>query len=197
LWFYSEKEAEKIPMGFDSKEGFTEVDEDCDMANGIWLEMMELKPIEIKKAMEKRARGEGQASFGKMIKCDDFVYIFHGKGSRKDGRQLTRFLSWSNPLETSLLRSLREHLLCVHSPDGGCASFFFPSFSDFLGAISRSARHELLGGCGERGREIWVDWGSPRGRRWSAALFGGFWKFLADCRLEAQFLLGIIVRLNN
>jgi hypothetical protein len=28
LWFYSEKEAEKIPMGFDSKEGFTEMDKD-------------------------------------------------------------------------------------------------------------------------------------------------------------------------
>jgi hypothetical protein len=80
-----------------------------------------------------------------------------GKGSWNEGRQLIRFLSWSNPSETSLLRSLREHLLCVHSPDGGCASFF-PSFSDLLGAISGSARHELLGGCGERGGEIWVDW---------------------------------------
>jgi hypothetical protein len=81
-----------------------------------------------------------------------------GKGSRNEGRQLRRFLSWSNPLETRLLRSLWEHLLCVHSPNGGCASFFFPSFSDLLGAISGSARHELLGGCGERGEEIWVDW---------------------------------------
>jgi hypothetical protein len=80
-----------------------------------------------------------------------------GKGSRNEGRQLTRFLSWSNPSETSLLRSLREHLLCVHSPNGGCASFFFSSFSDLLGAISGSAHHELLGGCGERGGEIWVD----------------------------------------
>jgi hypothetical protein len=59
LRFYSEKEAEKIPMGFDSEEGFTEMDEDCNMANGIQVEMMELKPVEIKKAMEKRARGEG------------------------------------------------------------------------------------------------------------------------------------------
>jgi hypothetical protein len=79
------------------------------------------------------------------------------KGSRNEGRQLTKFLSWSNPSETSLLRSLREHLVCVHSPDGGCAFFLFPSFSDFLGAISGSARHELLRGCGERGGEIWVD----------------------------------------
>jgi hypothetical protein len=27
-WFYSEKEVEKIPMGFDSEEGFTEMDKD-------------------------------------------------------------------------------------------------------------------------------------------------------------------------
>jgi hypothetical protein len=59
LWFDSEKEVEKIPMGFDSEEGFTEMDEDCDMANGIRVEMMELKPIEIKQATEKRSRGEG------------------------------------------------------------------------------------------------------------------------------------------
>jgi hypothetical protein len=28
LWFYSEKKVEKIPKGFDSEEGFTEMDED-------------------------------------------------------------------------------------------------------------------------------------------------------------------------
>jgi hypothetical protein len=128
------------------------------MAKGIWVEMMELKPVVVKKTPKNGARGEGRTPFSKIVKSDDFVYIFHGKGFRNEGRQLTRFLSWSNPSETSLLRSLREHLLCVHSSDGGCASFFFPSFSDLLGAISGSALHELLGGCGERGGEIWVDW---------------------------------------
>jgi hypothetical protein len=49
------------------------------MVNGIWVEMMEPKPVVVKKAMEKRARGEGQTPFSKMVKCDDFVYIFHGK----------------------------------------------------------------------------------------------------------------------
>jgi hypothetical protein len=99
-----------------------------------------------------------------------------GNGSRNEGRQLTRFLSWSNPSKTSLLRSLREHLLCVHSPDGGCASFFFPSFSDLLGAISGSARHELLGGCGERGGEIWVDWDFSKRMK---AECGSIWGILA------------------
>jgi hypothetical protein len=65
LWFYSEKKEEKIPMGFDSKEDFIEMDKDCDMANGIRVEMMKLKPIVVKKATEKRARGEGETLFRK------------------------------------------------------------------------------------------------------------------------------------
>jgi hypothetical protein len=80
-----EKEAEKIPMGFDPEESFAEMDEDCNMANGIRVEVMELKPVEIQKAIEKRARGEGQTPFGKMVKYDDFVYIFHGKRFMKGG----------------------------------------------------------------------------------------------------------------
>jgi hypothetical protein len=111
LWFYPEKKAEKIPMGFDSKEGFTEMDEDCDMANGIRVQMMELKPVEIKKATEKGARVEGQTPFGKMVKCDDFFYIFHGKRFVKRETLVDKTLVLSNPSKTSLLRSLREHLL--------------------------------------------------------------------------------------
>jgi hypothetical protein len=117
-----------------------------------------------------------------------------GKGSRNEGRQLTRFLSWSNPSETSLLRSLREHLLCVHSPVGGCTSFFFPSFSDFLGAISGTARHELLGGCGRGAGSsgalgfLWEDEGGAR-------LYLGILAALG--RLKAKFLLGVTVGLNN
>jgi hypothetical protein len=71
-----------------------------------------------------------------------------GKGSRKEGRQLTRFFSCSNPSETSLLRSVREHLLYVHSLVDGCASFFFPSISDFLGAISDSLATRCSGAAG-------------------------------------------------
>jgi hypothetical protein len=47
--------------------------------------VIELKPVEIKKASEERARGEGQTPFSKMVKCDDFVYIFHGKRFAKRG----------------------------------------------------------------------------------------------------------------
>jgi hypothetical protein len=45
----------------------------------------ELKPVEMKKASEERARREGQTPFSKMVKYDDFVYIFHGKRFAKRG----------------------------------------------------------------------------------------------------------------
>jgi hypothetical protein len=111
LGFDAEEEAEKIPVGLDSEKGFTEMDKNGNMVDGIRVEVMELKPLITKKATEERTRGEGQSPFSKMVTCDDFVNIFHGKGSRKEGRQLTRFFSCSNPSETSLFRSVREHLL--------------------------------------------------------------------------------------
>jgi hypothetical protein len=145
---------------------------DCDMANGIRVEMMEFKPVEIKKAMEKRARGEGQTLFGKMVKCDDFIYIFHGERFAKGGAPVDKTLVLEKSLGNKFIEVVEGALTMSPLPGRGCAFFFFPSFSDLLGAISRSARHELLGGCGERGGEIWLDWGSPRGRRRNAALFG-------------------------
>jgi hypothetical protein len=39
----------------------------------------ELKPVIVKEAAEKRTRGEGQTPFGKMVKYDDFINIFHRK----------------------------------------------------------------------------------------------------------------------
>jgi hypothetical protein len=94
-------EIEKIPVGFDSKKGFAKVNEDSYMANRIRVEVMELKPVVVKKASKERARREGQTPFGKMVKCDDFFYIFHGK----------RFAKREAPVETSFMRSLLEHLL--------------------------------------------------------------------------------------
>jgi hypothetical protein len=35
------------------------------MANGIWVEMMELKPIVVKKVTEKRARGRAKPHLAK------------------------------------------------------------------------------------------------------------------------------------
>jgi hypothetical protein len=99
LRFYSEKEAEKIPVGFNFKESFAKMDEDGNMVDGIWVEVTELKPVEIKKASEERARGEGQTPFGKMVKCDDFVYIFHGKRFAKRGTPVDKTFFLEQTLE--------------------------------------------------------------------------------------------------
>jgi hypothetical protein len=63
-------------VGFDSKGGFTEMDKNRDVVNGIRVEMMELKPVVVKEATEKRTRGERFTENGKMY---DFVNIFHGE----------------------------------------------------------------------------------------------------------------------
>jgi hypothetical protein len=75
----TEEEAEKVLVGFDSKEGLAVKDENWDVANRIRVEVMELKPVIIKKATKEGTSGEGQSPFGKMEKCDDFVNIFHGE----------------------------------------------------------------------------------------------------------------------
>jgi hypothetical protein len=79
LWFEAEEEAEKIPVGFDSKESFGEIDKNGNVADRIWVEMMKLEPVVIQKASEEGTRGEGQSPLGKMEKCDDFVNIYHGE----------------------------------------------------------------------------------------------------------------------
>jgi hypothetical protein len=79
LRFDSEEEAKKVPVGLDSKEGFTEMDKNRDVANRVRVAMMKLKLVVVKEATEKRTRGEGQTPFGKMLKCDDFDNIFHAK----------------------------------------------------------------------------------------------------------------------
>jgi hypothetical protein len=67
LRFYTEEKVEKIPIGFNSKESFTKVDENSNMADRVRVEMMELKPVEIKKATEEGTGGEGQTSFSKLV----------------------------------------------------------------------------------------------------------------------------------
>jgi hypothetical protein len=88
----SGKGSGKDPSGFDSEESFVEMDEDGNVANGIRVEVIKLKPVEIKKATEKRARGEGQTPFGKIVKCDDFIYIFHGERFVKRGAPVDKTL---------------------------------------------------------------------------------------------------------
>jgi hypothetical protein len=133
LWFYPEKEAEKIPVGFDSEEGFTEMDKDCDMANGIRVEIMELKPVEIKKATEKRARGEGQTPFGKMVKCDNFVYIFHGERFVKRGAPVDKTLILERSLGNKFIEVVEGALTVSPLPRRLLRLLLLPIFLRSLG----------------------------------------------------------------
>jgi hypothetical protein len=45
LWFDAEEEAEKIPVGFDSEESFAEIDKNRNVADGVQVEVMQLKPV--------------------------------------------------------------------------------------------------------------------------------------------------------
>jgi hypothetical protein len=92
LWFDSEEEAEKIPVGFNSEKSFAKVNKDGNVANGVRVEVMELKLVIVKKATEKRTRGEGQTPFRKMVKCDNFVNIFHGERITKRGAPIDKML---------------------------------------------------------------------------------------------------------
>jgi hypothetical protein len=53
----------------------------------------------------------------------------------------------------------------------------------------------MLRGCGERGGEV-----GAGGFLWDGGTFGsdwGFWRFLAKCRLKAQFFPTVVAGLNN
>jgi hypothetical protein len=133
LWFYSEKEAEKILMGFNSEEGFTEMNEDCNMANGIRVEMMELKPIVVKKATEKRARGEGQTPFGKMVKCDNFIYLFHGERFAKGGAPVDKILVLKQSLGNKFIEVVKGALTVCPLSRRRLRLFLLPILLRFLG----------------------------------------------------------------
>jgi hypothetical protein len=62
-----EEIAKKIPMGFNSKESFTKVDGNSNVADRVQVELMELKLVEIKKATEEGTGGEGHTPFSEMV----------------------------------------------------------------------------------------------------------------------------------
>jgi hypothetical protein len=98
LWFDAEEEAEKIPVGFDSEESFVEIDKNRNVADGIRVEVMELKPVVIQKAAEETTRGEGQSPFRKMEKCDNLVNILHGERFTVRGAPVDKVLLLQQPL---------------------------------------------------------------------------------------------------
>jgi hypothetical protein len=67
LRIYPKQIAEKIPMGFNSKKSFAKMDEDSNVEDRVWVEVMELKPVEIKKAIEERTSGESQTPLRELV----------------------------------------------------------------------------------------------------------------------------------
>jgi hypothetical protein len=85
-------------VGLDSEKYFAEVDENGNMANGIRVEVMELKPVIIKKATKEGTSGEGQSPFGKMEECHDFVDILHGERFMERGAPVNKVFLLQQPL---------------------------------------------------------------------------------------------------
>jgi hypothetical protein len=163
-------------MGFDSKEGFTKMDEDCDMANGIRVEMMELKPVEIKKATEKRARGEGQTPFGKMVKCDYFIYIFHGERFAKRGTPVYKTLV----LEQSLGNKFIEVVLGALTVD---AILLLPILLRSLGRHFQIRSPRVAWGLRGKGRGDLVGLGLSKRERAECGSIWGIWKVLGGLQI--------------
>jgi hypothetical protein len=149
---YSEKEAENIPMGFDFEEGFTEMDEDCDTANGVRVEMMELKPIVIKKATKKGARGEGQTPFGKMVKCDDFVYIFNRERFAKREAPVDKTLVLEQSLGNKFLEVVVGTLTVSPLSRRRLHLFLLPILLRFLGRHFQIRSLQVARGLRGKGR---------------------------------------------
>jgi hypothetical protein len=145
LLFYVEEIAEKIPMGFNSKESFTKVNENSNMVDRVRVEMMELKPVEVKKAMEEGTGGESQTPFREMVEGDNFVYILHGKRLAKRRAPVNETFSLKQTLENKTQEVVIGALTISPLPRRQLRSLPLPIFlAGSLGHHSRSICHELL-----------------------------------------------------
>jgi hypothetical protein len=178
LWFYSEKEAKKILMRFDSEEGFTEMDVDCDMANRIRVEMVEFMLVEIKKATEKRARGEGQTPFGKMVKCDDFIYIFHGERFAKRGAPVDKTLVLEQSLGNKFIEIVDGALTVSPLPRWRLRLLLLPILLRSLGRHFQIRSPRVARGLRGKGWGDLVGLGLSKRERAECASIWGIWKVL-------------------
>jgi hypothetical protein len=170
-------------MGFDSEEGFTEIDEDCDMANGIRVEMMELKPVEIKKATEKRARGEGQTPFGKMVKCDDFVYIFYGERFAKRGAPVDKTLVLEQSLGNKFIEITEGAFTVSPLPRRQLRLLFLPILLRSLGRHFQIRSPRVARGLRGKGRGDLVGLGLSKRERAECSSIWGIWKVLGGLQI--------------
>jgi hypothetical protein len=117
--------------------------------------MMELKPVEIKKATEEGTGGEGQTPLSKIVEWDDFVYILHGKRLAKKRAPVDEIFL----LKQSLRNKIQEVVIgaLTISPLPGRWLRFLPLPILLVGSLGRHFRsicHEplyshVLGGCRE------------------------------------------------
>jgi hypothetical protein len=170
-------------MGFDSKEGFTEMDVDCDMANRIRVEMMELKPVEIKKATEKRARGEGQTPFGKMVKCDDFVYIFHGERFAKRGVPVDKTLVLEQSLGNKFIEIVDGALTMGPLPRRWLRLLLLPILLKSLRRYFQIRSPQVARGLRRKGRGVLVGLGLSKRESAECGSIWGIWKVLCGLQI--------------
>jgi hypothetical protein len=97
-------------VGLNSEKCFTKVDENGDVTDGIRVEVMELKPVVVKKAAEERTSGEGQSPFGKMEECDDFVDILHGERFTERGAPVNKVFLLEQPLGNQFVQIVKGAL---------------------------------------------------------------------------------------
>jgi hypothetical protein len=170
-------------MGFDSEEGFREMDVDCDMANRIWVEMMELKPVEIKKAMEKRARGEGQTPFGKVVKSDDFVYIFHGEKFAKRGAPVDKTLVLEQSLGNKFIKIVDRAITVSLLPGRWLRLLLLPILLRSLGRHFQIRSPRVSQGLRGKGRGVLVGLGLSKRERAECGSIWGIWKVLGGLQI--------------
>jgi hypothetical protein len=68
------------------------------MSYGVWIQMMDLDSIEIKKAAKKIGSREGQSYFDKMQKKNDFINIFLREELTEKRTPLNNILTLKKPL---------------------------------------------------------------------------------------------------
>jgi hypothetical protein len=72
------------------------------MSFGVWIEMIDLDSIEIKKATKKIGSREGQSPFDKMQKKNDFINIFLRKELMERRTPLNNILTLKKTLDNKV-----------------------------------------------------------------------------------------------
>ena len=71
-----EEIAEEIPVGLDPQECFAEMNKDRNVKNGVWGQMLDLNPIEIKESTKEIGGGQSKTSLHEMRENDGFPRFF-------------------------------------------------------------------------------------------------------------------------